>query len=44
MKSVTLRVPCFTPAQAHLRRCASIGTDVPFYRAPSQPGSGSRLR
>ena len=50
MKSVTLRVPCFTPAQAlffahpahpgltHPTRpgCrALIGTNVPFYGAPS---------
>ena len=47
MKSVTLRVPCFTPAQAlffahpglaHPTRpgcCALIGTDVPLYGAPS---------
>ena len=25
--------PCFTPAQAHLRPCALIGTCVPFYDA-----------
>ena len=30
MKSVTLRVPCFTPAQAHLSPRALLGTCVPF--------------
>ena len=34
MKSVSPSgVPSFTPAQAHLRFCALIGTSVPFYGA-----------